>query len=396
MQLPIVKDSDETSEKGVNLVGTAIADLGHIFRENERRDFGIDGQIEIVTDSQDKRYASGRLVAVQIKSGTSYFAQETEDCFIHYCSLAHANYWLGHSLPVVVILCNTISGTCYWAQVTATSVQKTDHGAKVKVPKGNALEFASNALVAMAAASTDNDQDPIQSTYEILLNESYEVKASTEELGVLCGEILRSFQRNEKVKINVSFELEALVARESDVIKSTVRPTLEQRGRLLELEGMYDWFQAKRSHLERGIMMLLNENLICSIYLASNKQNDAALALRSFVEHYIFHRVQPTFLNGLNLDSFPGDLTINPVAKIQLNEEEKKLFFDEHSLGDCGTPLTFPGYFFSDLSGRLMLSRGLPAAVTALLFFADKSGLRDKQLASNIATSLSDWRLGLS
>ncbi|MEP4194448.1 MAG: DUF4365 domain-containing protein [Aliishimia sp.] len=69
MLLPIVTDTDVTSVKGVNLVNTGITKMGHIFRENEKGDFGIDGQIEIAIDKQDKLYASGRLIAVQIKSG---------------------------------------------------------------------------------------------------------------------------------------------------------------------------------------------------------------------------------------------------------------------------------------------------------------------------------------
>ncbi|WCQ56133.1 DUF4365 domain-containing protein [Escherichia coli] len=47
--------------------------MGHIFRENTNRDFGVDGQIEIVIESSGERNASGRLIAVQIKCGDSFF-----------------------------------------------------------------------------------------------------------------------------------------------------------------------------------------------------------------------------------------------------------------------------------------------------------------------------------
>ena len=47
-KLPIVAPSDETGEQGLRLVEAAIAKAGHIFRPTVKRDFGIDGQVEIV------------------------------------------------------------------------------------------------------------------------------------------------------------------------------------------------------------------------------------------------------------------------------------------------------------------------------------------------------------
>lgn len=50
---------------GVNATAKIISQIGLIFREQPTDDYGIDAQIEII----DNNYASGKLIAVQIKSG---------------------------------------------------------------------------------------------------------------------------------------------------------------------------------------------------------------------------------------------------------------------------------------------------------------------------------------
>lgn len=70
---PDVGSQFQEERLAVNAVAQAAANLGLIWRENQVKDLGIDGQLEYVTRDGN---ATGRLVAVQVKSGESYFQHE--------------------------------------------------------------------------------------------------------------------------------------------------------------------------------------------------------------------------------------------------------------------------------------------------------------------------------
>jgi hypothetical protein len=62
---------DNTGRIGVYAVAAMIEkELGWIFREQPTSDHGIDAQVEVVGSRSD---VTGRLIALQIKSGKSYF-----------------------------------------------------------------------------------------------------------------------------------------------------------------------------------------------------------------------------------------------------------------------------------------------------------------------------------
>lgn len=59
----------QTGDRGVALVKKICTDAGGIFRSFETSDIGIDAAIEFLTDDRE---ASGDMVLVQIKTGSSY------------------------------------------------------------------------------------------------------------------------------------------------------------------------------------------------------------------------------------------------------------------------------------------------------------------------------------
>ena len=85
---------------GVSAVSKCVSQLGLIFREQPTDDYGIDAQIETF----DKDYASGKLIAVQIKSGDSFFNELKDDKIIFRGEKKHYDYWINHSLPVIIVL----------------------------------------------------------------------------------------------------------------------------------------------------------------------------------------------------------------------------------------------------------------------------------------------------
>lgn len=74
---------------GVSSTEKIINQLGMIFREQPTDDYGIDAQIE----TMENGCATGKLIAVQIKSGESYFNEITNDYIIYRGERKHYEYF---------------------------------------------------------------------------------------------------------------------------------------------------------------------------------------------------------------------------------------------------------------------------------------------------------------
>ena len=88
-----MKDAENalTERAGLNAVSTIFNEqFKWFFREQPVLDWGIDAQIELL----DKRMPTGRLFAVQIKTGASYFKKQAED-YVYYGQMKHLDYWSG-------------------------------------------------------------------------------------------------------------------------------------------------------------------------------------------------------------------------------------------------------------------------------------------------------------
>lgn len=125
-------------------------DLRWLFREQPTDDYGIDAHVEVVKETQ----VTGRLLALQIKSGHSYFAEPGLDGWWFRPDAKHVRYWTTHSLPVVVLLYEPDDDCCYWELVNKKTLVKTDTGTwKLLVPKSQVLgDSAAEALSRAAEA----------------------------------------------------------------------------------------------------------------------------------------------------------------------------------------------------------------------------------------------------
>lgn len=145
--------SGTTERVGVQLTGTAFERAGFAFRL-QSIDFGIDALAERIHDDA----ASGQLLAMQIKSGPSYFSEEDGDAFVFRFGDRHRTYWLEHSLPVVICLCDVDTGKVYWESVVPETIQSTGKNNKILVPKRQTVDPAHAdglaALVSPVVASS--------------------------------------------------------------------------------------------------------------------------------------------------------------------------------------------------------------------------------------------------
>lgn len=138
--LPLATAEDSLGDQGMRIVDRVVSEeLGWIFRDQTRKDFGIDALIELA--NRDRR-VTGRLIAAQIKCGKSWFAEPTADGsgWTYRGELKHLNYWLGHSLPVILVLCDPDTDECYFAHVAAARVRHTSKAWSIGVPRSQALD----------------------------------------------------------------------------------------------------------------------------------------------------------------------------------------------------------------------------------------------------------------
>lgn len=137
MNFPKYNQTSSKERLGVNAVAESIARIGQIWRETPMADVGIDGQIEYVNP---EGHATGRMIAVQIKSGTSYFRESNGD-WVFYPDEKHRFYWERFPLPVLIIIHNPETNMSYWQdarQALRTSLPSNFIG--IRIPKSNILQ----------------------------------------------------------------------------------------------------------------------------------------------------------------------------------------------------------------------------------------------------------------
>lgn len=119
-----MKDTKLIERRGVTRVQDIVySKLNWIFREQLSEDYGIDAQIEI----KENRYAKGRVIGVQIKTGDSYFNKEGNIGKVTFKE-KHYEYWKNYSLPVIIIFVNLETNICYWELFNIQTVNQNSKG----------------------------------------------------------------------------------------------------------------------------------------------------------------------------------------------------------------------------------------------------------------------------
>jgi len=123
--------------------------LGCLFREQPTEDYGIDAQVEIVEGG----VVTGKLVALQIKGGPSWFREAGSGGWWFRPDADHVQYWTNHSLPVTVVLVDTVAERCHWQFVNRETLVETSTGGwKVLVPEAHVLDETARRPLREAAA----------------------------------------------------------------------------------------------------------------------------------------------------------------------------------------------------------------------------------------------------
>jgi hypothetical protein len=143
------KSSAKVASAAVTHTKLAVEDeLRWLFREQPTEDYGIDAHAEVV-DGEDVR---GRLLALQIKGGKSWFDQPGPGGWWFRPDAEHLWYWTNHSLPVVVVLYHPATERCHWQLVNRKTLVETSTGGwKLLVPEANVLDETARETLREAA-----------------------------------------------------------------------------------------------------------------------------------------------------------------------------------------------------------------------------------------------------
>jgi hypothetical protein len=115
-------ETAKTERRAVRRVDEIVSDeLGWLFREQPLPDYGVDAQAELVAEDE---LVTGRLLGLQIKGGDSRFVRvKGGQGWVFRDSNDHLAYWLGHSLPVLVVIVDP-DGNAFWQAVTTSTIRE--------------------------------------------------------------------------------------------------------------------------------------------------------------------------------------------------------------------------------------------------------------------------------
>ena len=155
MNLPKYDDSSKKGEDGITIVKNIVEnELKWVFRKNHQEyDFGIDAYVDVISELRE---VTGKSIAVQIKTGQSYFKEKNDFGWVFRGKLQHLNYYLNHDIPVVIILVNDLSNLAYWTVCEPKKTIRSGESWKITVLSNQILSINSkNDLKKYVSPLTD-------------------------------------------------------------------------------------------------------------------------------------------------------------------------------------------------------------------------------------------------
>ncbi len=142
--------------------GIVSNDLGWLFREQPLHDYGIDAQVEVVTDDD---LVTGRLLGLQIKSGDSQFVEiKSDEGWVFRDRSDHLAYWLGHSLPVVIVIVDP-GVTAYWQIISTRTVVETKRGFRITIPLSQPFDITARERLLELAGRPEGPLESLPKYY---------------------------------------------------------------------------------------------------------------------------------------------------------------------------------------------------------------------------------------
>lgn len=155
-----------TGDKGVSLIKYIIEhELNWIFRENHlENDFGIDGYIDIIGDENS---VTGKSIAVQVKTGESFFKTQTQSGWTFYGDNKHLNYYTNLDIPLLIFIVNLEDKKVYWEEFDIHKTSNTENGWTLLIPNRNVLKESTKKNLLQIAGDIIDYMPQIEHQWEL-------------------------------------------------------------------------------------------------------------------------------------------------------------------------------------------------------------------------------------
>ncbi|MBU4263728.1 MAG: DUF4365 domain-containing protein [Proteobacteria bacterium] len=129
------KKSAITAKEGINFIRSVVESGGSLFIKIEQEnDLGIDAILEFI----ENEYPLNKQIAIQIKSGASYYTAKAKECA--FPSGSHRTYWSRYPLPVFGLVYVPALQTAYWINIKHY-LEQNPEAAVIRFPATEANKF---------------------------------------------------------------------------------------------------------------------------------------------------------------------------------------------------------------------------------------------------------------
>lgn len=386
-RMPVASDNAIAGHEGETLISLAVTRAGHHYRPNSGLDFGVDGRIEILRVTGERKVATGREIAVQSKRGEAA-APRTRYGYTLYFSEAHANYWIGHSLPVIVAH-SVADETVRWAPVTSETVRKTEHGYAIDLPGDSDLSSAGPELAALADPSAEAPARSQTKSLLIRVSIHGDLIDDRAEVGLAALETSRRLIRGERAAIEVELEGTDVLLAEVDALADMEAPDIEARRRRIRFEDALATYRSKARFLTRAVSLLLGSKDLMAFF----GDDDCALAGALTA---LLRDAGPKGDGLAALQTWPAPRQQALVIGFDVQRSDlDAMRAREPGLTDTIKLADATGFLVRDLPRSAVQSGLLPCLARRFVNYADSVGMEDHEVLASSGVDLENWMVGL-
>lgn len=120
-QRKIVPRSKISEWKGLDRISAMIHEMRCIWREQQKDDIGIDGEVELCQprDDGEGMVGTGKIIKVQSRSGSRYVTRDTDSTFASPVEEKDLRYWSSLNIPAIYVVYHPDDDRLYWKHVQA-------------------------------------------------------------------------------------------------------------------------------------------------------------------------------------------------------------------------------------------------------------------------------------
>ncbi|WP_066757913.1 DUF4365 and DUF1817 domain-containing protein [Chryseobacterium glaciei] len=173
-------------DKGVSIIRNIVEDeFNWIFRPvHLEDDFGIDGYIDIIGLDNS---VTGKSIAVQIKSGDSYFKSKTNSGWTYRGENKHLNYYLNNNHPLLLVIVDLNNKNAYWTEFNLSKTSRSTNGWSINISKENKFSRDNKNQIQLIAGDIVDYMSQIEYQWEIndKLKESSKIMLNVDKSVIL-------------------------------------------------------------------------------------------------------------------------------------------------------------------------------------------------------------------